>query len=104
MKKHTLFTLALACTLCPIVGVAGDKGPGEDGPGSGCAGLPSYSQLQTALSKATSDETSGLNMNMWGTIVNRDGVSATGFGHPTCLKNPATSGTPLVASGLPSVE
>jgi uncharacterized protein GlcG (DUF336 family) len=40
----------------------------------GCRGLPSHSQLRDALIKATKDETSGLNLQMWGTIVNRDGV------------------------------
>jgi uncharacterized protein GlcG (DUF336 family) len=39
-----------------------------------CAGLPSQSDLQAALASATATETSGLNNQMWGTIVNRDGV------------------------------
>ena len=41
---------------------------------SDCRGLPSYSALKTALDKAVKDETSGLNLQMWATIVNRDGV------------------------------
>jgi hypothetical protein len=36
------------------------------------------------------------------------GISATGFGHPTCLNNPASApaatGKPPVASGLPPVQ
>lgn len=36
------------------------------------------------------------------------GISSTGFGHPTCLNNPASapavSGKPPVASGLPAVQ
>jgi uncharacterized protein GlcG (DUF336 family) len=40
----------------------------------GCNGLPGYSDLKKALSDATNAEGSGLNMNMWGTIVDRDGV------------------------------
>jgi uncharacterized protein GlcG (DUF336 family) len=39
-----------------------------------CAGLPSYTDLKTALAQAVSTETSGLNLQMWGTIVDRDGV------------------------------
>ena len=39
-----------------------------------CRGLPNHSQLQAALAEATNAEGTGLNMNMWGTIVNRDGV------------------------------
>jgi uncharacterized protein GlcG (DUF336 family) len=42
--------------------------------GDACAGLPSQSELQSALARATATEVSGLNNQMWGTIVNRDGV------------------------------
>lgn len=41
---------------------------------SACAGLPSYTTLKAELAAATDAEGSGLNMNMWGAIVNRDGV------------------------------
>jgi uncharacterized protein GlcG (DUF336 family) len=41
---------------------------------SDCSDLPSYSKLKAALAAATDAEGSGLNMNMWGTIVDRDGV------------------------------
>src|SRR2546426_3939829 len=41
---------------------------------SGCAGLPTQSELQAALTAATATETSGLNNQMWATIVNRDGI------------------------------
>jgi uncharacterized protein GlcG (DUF336 family) len=40
----------------------------------GCAGLPTQAQLKAALAAAVSAETSGLNNQMWATIVNRDGV------------------------------
>ena len=36
--------------------------------------MPSQSQLKSELAGATNDEGSGLNMNMWGTIVDRDGI------------------------------
>jgi uncharacterized protein GlcG (DUF336 family) len=39
-----------------------------------CKGLPSHSALQAALDAATATETSGLNNQMWATIVDRDGV------------------------------
>ena len=39
-----------------------------------CTGLPSQIELQSALAAATATETSGLNNQMWATIVNRDGV------------------------------
>jgi uncharacterized protein GlcG (DUF336 family) len=39
-----------------------------------CFSLPGFSSLQNAISLATSQETSGLNNQMWATIVNRDGI------------------------------
>lgn len=40
----------------------------------GCEDLPSHAQLKNALISAVDAESSGLNFDMWGTIVNRDGV------------------------------
>jgi uncharacterized protein GlcG (DUF336 family) len=40
----------------------------------GCKDLPDHSALHSALVAATVAETSGLNNQMWGTIVDRDGV------------------------------
>jgi uncharacterized protein GlcG (DUF336 family) len=39
-----------------------------------CAGLPSYDALKAGLDAATAQETSGLNNQMWATVVNRDGI------------------------------
>jgi len=45
-----------------------------------CPNLPGFSALQTALTTATSTETSGLNNHMWAAIVDRDGyVCAVAF-------------------------
>ena len=45
-----------------------------------CSNLPTFSALQTALTTATATETSGLNNQMWATIVDRDGyVCAVAF-------------------------
>jgi uncharacterized protein GlcG (DUF336 family) len=41
---------------------------------SGCRNLPNWNALKAALSAATAAETSGLNNQMWATIVDRDGV------------------------------
>jgi uncharacterized protein GlcG (DUF336 family) len=46
----------------------------DDRTANGCASLPSQAQLKWALSAATAAETSGLNNQMWGTIVDRDGI------------------------------
>lgn len=46
----------------------------DHGGGNGCKGLPGYSQLKAALVAATATEMSGLNNQMWGTIVDKDGI------------------------------
>src|SRR4051812_27269626 len=59
-QKSITLTLALACA-----GIASAQT---------CATLPNYAKLKAALATATMDEKSGLNNQMWGTIVDRDGV------------------------------
>jgi len=39
-----------------------------------CSSLPSQAALQIALKKAVADESSGLDLQMWATIVDRDGI------------------------------
>jgi len=39
-----------------------------------CGSLPGHSALKAALEAATASESSGLNNQMWGTIIDRDGV------------------------------
>ena len=39
-----------------------------------CAGLPSQAELKKALAAARAEKNGGFNLEMWGTIVNRDGV------------------------------
>lgn len=50
------------------------KADEEDSARNGCKDLPSYAALKNALTVATAAETSGLNNQMWATIVDRDGV------------------------------
>jgi len=45
-----------------------------DGGEGACAGLPSHSQLKAALVSARNQANGGFNFDMWGTIVNRDGI------------------------------
>ena len=40
----------------------------------GCNSLPDYNQLKAALAAATAAETSGLNNQMWATLVDKDGI------------------------------
>ena len=71
-RSVTNAAIVAAAFAFPVFGVYAatndDQGP------NGCANLPSYSQLKSALTAATVTETSGLNNQMWGTIVDRDGM------------------------------
>ena len=42
--------------------------------GTSCGELPSHADLQAALTSARGEANGGFNLDMWGTIVNRDGV------------------------------
>src|SRR6202042_2445247 len=62
-----VITLAITCS-------AGMLYADEQQFGNECNSLPNQAALQSALAAATAAETSGLNNQMWGTIVDRDGV------------------------------
>lgn len=47
-----------------------DNGPGDNG----CQSLPNHDALKASLVAAVVTETSGLNLNMWATLVDRDGI------------------------------
>jgi uncharacterized protein GlcG (DUF336 family) len=47
---------------------------GDDDAPRGCRALPSHGALKAALTAARNAANGGLNFDMWGTIVNRDGV------------------------------
>jgi uncharacterized protein GlcG (DUF336 family) len=59
--------VALACAALISPAMAGEDSPF-------CGGLPSYSQLKAALTQARQAGNGGFNLDMWGTVVNRDGV------------------------------
>jgi uncharacterized protein GlcG (DUF336 family) len=71
MRRLAILAVALICTTSAVR---------AQNPNNSCNGLPGYSALQGALAAATTTETSGLNNQMWGTIVDRDGnVCAVAF-------------------------
>src|SRR5215472_2263324 len=78
MSRHRILygaaAAALTLAITTTAGVVHARDGNDQAQGSGCSGLPNYFQLQTALAAATATETSGLNNQMWGTIVDRDGV------------------------------
>jgi uncharacterized protein GlcG (DUF336 family) len=64
-RSAAIIALSLAC----VATVAyADEGS------NGCGNLPGHRALQAALDSATATEKSGLNNQMWATIVDRDGV------------------------------
>lgn len=74
--------IALASIACAIPGAAQPSIPIFGDPG--CAALPSYGALKSALDSAVAAENSGLNNQMWGTIVDRTGiVCAVAFSGPS---------------------
>lgn len=47
---------------------------GDRGLSAACRGLPAHAALKTALVAARTAANGGFNLDMWGTVVNRDGV------------------------------
>src|SRR5579864_4999237 len=83
MKRSAALVVGLALMVGPATVWADDNGNGNgDGNGNGnsnsasnsCSGLPSQAALKSALAAAVTTETSGLDLNMWATIVDRDGI------------------------------
>jgi uncharacterized protein GlcG (DUF336 family) len=52
------------------IGLAAQGG----GQGSACSSLPGHAQLKQALTAARNADNAGFDLDMWGTIVNRDGI------------------------------
>lgn len=66
--------------MAALAAVAATAVAQNDGQGNSCAALPSYSQLKTALTAAREQANGGFDLDMWGTVVNRDGfVCAVAF-------------------------
>jgi len=78
MRNKLRVYLLLSAVLCFLTtGMAfandGDHDNDDNNPAA-CNGLPSHAQLETALKAAQSQANGGFGLNMWATVVNRDGV------------------------------
>lgn len=73
MHCAAAITAALSCLLAGTTAQAQTAFPTQ-GNASNCGNLPGYAALKSALEAAVATETSGLNNQMWATIVDRDGV------------------------------
>ncbi len=69
----TMGAVLLVAAACAFAGMSAPQFSNDQG-GSACSDLPGYAALKNALAAATAAESSGLNNQMWATIVNRDGV------------------------------
>jgi uncharacterized protein GlcG (DUF336 family) len=70
-------TVGLAMSLCVIVAASTTLAQGQGSANSAsnrCGSLPNHAALKTALNNAVIDETSGLDLHMWATLVDRDGI------------------------------
>ena len=68
MRRITKSVLTLLCLTAPAAVLADGQGPNN------CKNLPGHSALKAALEAAVATETSGLNFDMWATVVDRDGI------------------------------
>lgn len=57
-----------------VTGAGSVVGQSANAPRTGCAALPSWAQLKEALTAARNEDNGGLDLDMWATIVDRDGV------------------------------
>jgi len=78
MKMRFSLVSTAAALLLPAMAFAqGNNGFGSSNSSSAsnsCSSLPTHAQLKAALDAAVSTETSGLNLHMWATMVDRDGI------------------------------
>src|SRR5438309_4578425 len=72
--KQTSKVLSVRLSAIAFALIASQGAFADDDESGGCIGLPSQAQLRAALVNAVSVETSGLNFQMWATVVDRDGV------------------------------
>jgi len=69
MKKH----LSLIVVFCLLISLFAGIG-GAAAQGGGCSALPDFAAGQAALKTAQADDNGGFALNMWATVVDRDGV------------------------------
>ncbi len=75
MRRHVFAIAALIVTAGLGSGMDLISAQGvNNGPRSGCRELPSWALLKSALTLARGQANGGLNLDMWGTVVDRDGV------------------------------
>src|SRR5215467_16098214 len=74
MKRKLVLWFVLMALGASIARAEDNNNNNNNKNGCQAAGMPSFEQLQAALKGALAGGNGGLNLNMWGTVVDRDGV------------------------------
>jgi uncharacterized protein GlcG (DUF336 family) len=74
VTKFLVGTMAATCCVAAVASEADSSNQDGVPLSRQCAGLPSYSALKSALTQARNQSNGGFNLDMWATVVNRDGV------------------------------
>jgi uncharacterized protein GlcG (DUF336 family) len=75
MRRHMSSLTALVLLSAVVAGAGLARAQGVNNTTRrGCAALPSHAELRAALAAARAEANGGLDLDMWGTIVDRDGV------------------------------
>ncbi len=75
MKRTYRGLLILTLALSATISLTAQAGHSKDADAAAaCKLLPSQTQLKAALTAARGEANGGFNLDMWGTVVNRDGV------------------------------
>ena len=74
-RRRLTLTLALAgLVMVPGALLGADDDHKDEGSSASCKGLPSHAELKTQLKAARIAANGGFNLDMWATVVNRDGI------------------------------
>src|SRR3954466_5225938 len=71
---HTRFSLLTSLVVISGALLVSSPVRADDDRSSACRDLPSHAVLRAALEAARAQANGGFNLDMWGTVVNRDGV------------------------------
>src|SRR6201981_188350 len=74
VRSPMKFLVAVLVLASALPALAQPDNKDKDVDASACKLLPTHSQLKTALASARAAANGGFNLDMWGTVVNRDGV------------------------------
>jgi uncharacterized protein GlcG (DUF336 family) len=74
MSNKSYFSFRVLALILIVFTLALSTLPAQAQTASGCDGLPDHAALQAALKKARAEDNGGFNLDMWATVVDRDGV------------------------------